>query len=76
MKGHEPVSGRPALFSLLQRLIERSRQAKPGDGQLAIEGRADRRQIVGADMRVHCETRDRDVSRRLVRLERPVDRRS
>ena len=49
---------------------------KPSDGQLAIEGRADRRKIVGAKMRVHREADDRDVPRRLVRLERPVDRRS
>jgi hypothetical protein len=69
-------TGERATFPLLERLIERSRQTKPSDGQLAIEGRADCRKIVGAKMRVHREADDRDVPRRLVRLERPVDRRS
>ena len=58
---------------LLERLVERSRQTKSSDGKLSIEGRADRGQS-DAEMRVHCHAGDRDVSRRFVRLEGPVDR--
>jgi hypothetical protein len=60
---------------LREGFVQRSRQAKPRQGQLAIEGRPDRREIIGAEMRVHRDARDRNVTRRLVRLERPVDRR-
>jgi hypothetical protein len=38
--------------------------------------RSDRRQRIGAEMLVHRRALDRNVSRRLVRLERPVHWRS
>ena len=59
-----------------KRLVENRGEAKPGDGELAVERRADRREIVGAERVVHVDVGDRDLAGRLVRLQRPVDRRS